>query len=93
MQVHNFYEDPVPTVRNPLNSIALSPDAIRFNSYNLQNVQEDYGDLQSILPSPNSCLLHGDGSCRKPAWLINWFQRRRRRSKPEHQGISGTKEQ
>ncbi len=92
MQVHNFYDVPVPSVRNPLNSIALSPDAVRFNSYNLQNVQEDYGDFQSVLPSPNSCLLHGDGKCLKPAWLINLFQRRRRRSKTGHHGASCKKE-
>ena len=93
MQMHNFYDDPVPSVRNPLNSIVLSPDSIRSNSYNLQNAQDDYGDFQSILPSPNSCLLYGDGSCRKPGRLISWFQRRKRRSKPDHQGTRGQKEQ
>lgn len=83
MQVHNFYEDPVPSVRNPLNSIALSPDSVRYNSYNLRNVQDDYGDFQSVLPSPNSCLLHGDGSCRKPARLMSWIQRRWRQTRPK----------
>ena len=92
MQVHNFYDDPVPSVRNPLNSIALSPDAMRFNSYNLRNVQDDYGDFQSVLPSPNSCQLHGEGSCRKPVWLIKWFQRRKRRFKSAHHDASGVKE-
>ena len=92
MQVHNFYDDPVPSVRNPLNSIALSPDAMRFNSYSLRNAQDDYGDFQSVLPSPNSCLLHGEAECRRPAWLINLFQRRRHRSKSDHHNASCTKE-
>jgi hypothetical protein len=81
MQVRHYYEDPLPSVRNPLNSIALSPDSIRYNSYSLQNVQEDFGDFQSILPSPSSCFLYGDGSFRKPARLIRWLQRCRGRIK------------
>jgi hypothetical protein len=81
MQVQNFYEDPLPSVRHPLNSIALSPDSIRCSHHDLRDIPEDFGDFQSILPPLNSCLLYSDGNCRQPAWLVGWFQRCRGRKK------------
>jgi hypothetical protein len=83
MQVRNFYEDPLPSVRNPLNSIALSPDSIRYNNHDLRSVPQDFGDFQSIMPPLNSCLLYSEGNCRKPAWLVGWFQRCWGRNKSE----------
>ncbi len=74
MQVQHFFRDPVPSVRNPLDSIALSPDSMKFGSYHLQDVQSEFSDFQSVLPSPNSCLLHGDGECRKGSWLSRWIR-------------------
>lgn len=92
MQVRNFYEDPVPSVRSPLNSIALSPDSIKYSGYDLQNVQDEFSDFQSILPSPSSCRLHGDGNCRKHGRLIRWAQnllgQNRKECFEDHQGVN-----
>lgn len=72
MQVNHFYTDPMPTVRNPLDSIVLDPESVKYTSYNLQNARDEFSDYHSILPSPSSCLLHGDGNCRKRGRLAHW---------------------
>ncbi|CAB1064953.1 hypothetical protein D1BOALGB6SA_9750 [Olavius sp. associated proteobacterium Delta 1] len=59
MQIHNFYSDPVPSVRNPLDSIVLSPHTIRAHHISLTDMDEDSSDYQSLLPSIRSCEFHG----------------------------------
>ena len=41
MQIHNFYADPVPSVRNPLDSIVLSPHTIKPNDFSLASMKGD----------------------------------------------------
>lgn len=63
MQIQNFYSDPVPSVRNPLDSIVLSPHTIKANDFSLADMQEDPGDYQSLLPSLRSCEFHDQDTC------------------------------
>jgi len=41
MQIHNFYADPVPSIRNPLDSIVLSPHTIKPNDFSLTKMKGD----------------------------------------------------
>ena len=63
MQIHNFYSDPVPSVRNPLDSIVLSPHTLRMDHISLINIDDDSSDYQSLLPSLRSCEFHDQGIC------------------------------
>ena len=65
MQIHNFYTDPVPSVRNPLDSIVLSPHTINTNDFGLADLDKDSNDYRSVLPSIRSCVFHGQDTCRK----------------------------
>ena len=58
MQIQNFYSDPVPLVRNPLDSIVLSPHTIRTDHISLTGMEEDSSGYQSLLPSIRSCEYH-----------------------------------
>jgi hypothetical protein len=64
MQIQNFYSDPVPSVRNPLDSIVLSPHTIKSNGFSLAGMQEDSSDYQLLLPSISSCEYHNQDTCR-----------------------------
>ena len=63
MQIHNFFSDPVPSVRNPLDSIVLSPHSINANDFGLADFAEDPNDYQSVLPSLCSCAYHDQAAC------------------------------
>jgi hypothetical protein len=63
MQIQNFYSDPVPSVRNPLDSIVLSPHTLKGNGIGLADMTEGPGDYQSLLPSIPSCELHDQDTC------------------------------
>ena len=63
MQIHNFYADPVPSIRNPLDSIVLSPHTIKPDDYCLINMEEDSCDYQTLLPSISSCQYHDRDAC------------------------------
>jgi hypothetical protein len=58
MQIHNFYADPFPSIRNPLDSIVLSPHTIKANDFSLTNRMEDCCDYQTLLPSISSCQFY-----------------------------------
>lgn len=64
MQINNFYADPVPSVRNPLDSIVLSPHTIKPNEFGLANMAEGSSDYQSLLPSVCSCEFHDQNTCK-----------------------------
>jgi len=64
MQIHNFFSDPVPSVRNPLDSIVLSPHSINANDFGLADFAEDPNDYQSVLPSLCSCAYHDQAACK-----------------------------
>ena len=59
MQIDNFYTDPVPSVRNPLDCIVLSPHTINANDFGLTDPEKDSNDYRSVLPSIYSCDFHG----------------------------------
>jgi len=63
VQIHNFYEDPVPSIRSPLDSIVLSPHTITPNDYCLANMTEDCCDYQTVLPSISSCQYYDQNAC------------------------------
>jgi hypothetical protein len=63
MQIHNFYPDPVPAIRNPLDSIVLSPHTIKPNDFSMTDIKEDCCDYQTLLPSISSCRYHDDNDC------------------------------
>lgn len=65
MQINNFYSDPVPSVRSPLDSIVLSPYALKGNDFGLADMGDDPGDYQSLLPSIHSCNYYDRDSCRE----------------------------
>ena len=67
MQIYNFYSDPVPLVRNPLDSIVLSPHTIRTDYISLKDMDEDFSDYQSLLPSIDSCEYHAQDTCPQSA--------------------------
>ena len=58
MQIHNFYADPMPSVRNPLDSIVLSPHTMQYNEFSLDDAEADACDYRSLLPSPSSCKYY-----------------------------------
>ena len=64
MQIHNFYTDPVPSVRNPLDSIVLSPHTINANDFGLADLEKDSNDYRSVLPSISSCAYHSQETCK-----------------------------
>ncbi len=71
MQIHNFYTDPVPSVRNPLDSIVLSPHTINANDFGLTDPEKDSNDYRSVLPSICSCAYHGQDTSRKRDSISN----------------------
>ena len=73
MQINNFYSDPVPSVRNPLDSIVLSPHTLESNDTGLAGMGEDPGDYQSLLPSIRSCKYHDQDSCRDGNYLLRYI--------------------
>jgi len=70
MQIHNFYGDPVPSIRNPLDSIVLSPHTIKPNDFSLTNMREDYCDYQTLLPSIPSCQYYDQNGCMQSKSLL-----------------------
>jgi hypothetical protein len=74
MQIHNFYSDPVPSVRNPLDSIVLSPHTIRFNDFSLADMEEASSDYQSLLPSISSCEYHEQDTCSQTELFSRCFR-------------------
>jgi len=60
MQINNFYSDLVPSVRQPLDSIVLSPHTITQNSFNLTDMAEDSHDYQTLLPPVCCCRYHDE---------------------------------
>ena len=74
MQIQNFYSDPVPSVRNPLDSIVLSPHTINSNDFSLAGMQEDPGDYQSLLPSISSCEYHEQDTCSQAELFSRWLR-------------------
>ena len=65
MQIQNFYSDPVPSVRNPLDSIVLSPHTIKGSDFGLADMGEESNGYQSVLPSIYSCEYHDHYSCKQ----------------------------
>ena len=63
MQIQHFCEDPVPSIRSPLDSIVLSPHTITPNDYCLVNMKEDCCDYQTVLPSISSCQYYDQNAC------------------------------
>jgi|GEM_PF-1406669 len=74
MQIHNFYSDPVPSVRNPLDSIVLSPHTIKANDFGLAAPEEDSSDYQSVLQSIRSCGYHDQDTCSQSKSLLTCVQ-------------------
>ena len=66
MQINNFYSDLVPSVRNPLDSIVLSPHTIKHNAFDFTTLDADSCDYQNLLPSISSCKYYDQESCRQP---------------------------
>jgi hypothetical protein len=63
MQIQNFFADPVPSVRNPLDSIVLSPHTFSADHISLADIDADSSDYQSLLPSIRSCEFHDQDTC------------------------------
>jgi hypothetical protein len=74
MQINNFYSDPVPSVRNPLDSIVLSPHTINANDYGLADHGKDANDYRSILPSICSCTYYDRSPCLPSKSLLHCAQ-------------------
>ena len=70
MQIHNFYADPVPSIRNPLDSIVLSPHTVQPNDFSLTIMKEDCGDYQTLLPPISSCQYYGRNDCMQAKSLL-----------------------
>ncbi len=75
MQINNFYTDPLPSVRNPLDSIVLSPHTIQASDFGLANMEEDCSDYRSILPSICSCKYHGQDACSQSTSFLAYIRR------------------
>ena len=74
MQIHNFYPDLLPTVRNPLDCIVLSPHTIKPNDFCLANMEEgDACDYQTLLPSISRCKYHDQDACPQPHLFAGWI--------------------
>ncbi len=69
MQINNFYADPMPSVRNPLDSIVLSPHTVKPTEANLVDIERVFSDYRSVLPSVCSCEYHSRDACRQLAWF------------------------
>ena len=69
MQINNFYSDPMPSVRNPLDSIVLSPHTVKPNEANLVDFEKDFSDYRSVLPSLCSCEYHSQDGYRPRGWF------------------------
>jgi len=67
MQIHNFYADLIPSVRNPLDSIVLSPHTLRTDHISLADLEENSSGYQSLLPSIDSCDYHAQDNCSRSA--------------------------
>jgi len=67
MQINNFFSDPIPSVRNPLDSIVLSPHTLRADHISLADMEEDFSGYQSLLPSIDSCDYHAQDTCSRSA--------------------------
>jgi hypothetical protein len=63
MQIHNFYADPLPSIRNPLDSIVLSPHTIKSNDFSMTDMKADCCDYQTLLPSISSCQYYDRTAC------------------------------
>ncbi len=74
MQIHNFYSDPVPSVRNPLDSIVLSPHTINANDFRLADIKEEFSDYRSVLPSISSCEYHNQDTCSQSKLILSGVQ-------------------
>ena len=70
MQINNFYSDPLPSVRNPLDSIVLSPHTIRSHDTSLAQREAATGDYRSVLPSIPSCEYHDQDTCSPPVVFL-----------------------
>ena len=74
MQIHNFYPDMLPSVRNPLDCIVLSPHTIKANDFCLANLEEgDACDYQALLPSISRCKYHDRDACPQPHLFAGWI--------------------
>jgi len=69
MQINNFYSDPVPAIRNPLDSIVLSPHTIKPNDFSMTDIKEECCDYQTFLPSISSCQFYDGNACMQSASL------------------------
>ena len=74
MQINNFYTDPFPSVRNPLDSIVLSPHTIKTNDIALADPEKDFSDYQSVLPSISACEYHNQETCSEPKTILICLQ-------------------
>ena len=74
MQINNFYTVPFPSVRNPLDSIVLSPHTIKANDFGLANMEEDCSDYRSILPSICICKYHDQDACSQSKSFLQYMR-------------------
>ena len=70
MQIDNFYSDPVPSVRNPLDSIVLSPHTLGNHDAGLAQMEVGTSDYRSVLPSIPSCEYHDQDTCTPPSLML-----------------------
>ncbi len=68
MQINHFYSDSLPTVRNALDSIVLSPHTVRPNEVGLMDDENNLSDYQSVLPPVCSCEFHDQATCRSASY-------------------------
>jgi hypothetical protein len=61
----------MPSVRNPLDSMVLSPHTVKPNEASLVGIEKEFSDYRSVLPSVCSCEYHG----RDARHLSGWFAR------------------
>ena len=73
MQINNFYSDFVPSVRQPLDCIVLSPHTIGQNSFNLTGAVEDSHDYQTLLPPISGCMYYDEHGCDQAASFPKWL--------------------
>lgn len=76
MQINNFYTDMMPSVRSPLDSIALSPHTISHSDFKLANMQKDTCDYQSVLMSTGSCKYYDSTDAESPSACSRWLRNR-----------------
>ena len=73
MQLNNFYSDPVPSVRNPLDSIVLSPHTIGTHEVSLAQMEAATSGYRSVLPSIHSCDYHYQDTCRETNSFLRYI--------------------